>query len=373
VRFKDIIGQKEAVSHIQDTIAQGKLAHGLMLVGPSGVGKLALATAIAQYVNCLQPEEGDSCGKCSSCIKISRGLHPDLNYILPIISKTEGGKKLLTAAYFDQFREAFFGDHYFSFAEWQRLLGGENKQLFISVHEIRELKKRIFLKAFEGKYKVIILWNAEKINTEGANAFLKLLEEPPDRTLILLTCSDPSLLLTTINSRVQRVMMGRVSPAEIKTYLEEKLEVEEKRAEEISRISEGSMGEARAFLHESSAQMSQLYAEWMRAVYLGDYQKIQDQLENVLRESKEFQKLFLEISIKKMRDSLLYHLGVKELALATDSEGDFQENFSKIIDAEKVEQIILRMEEGHRAITGNANPQMTLTALSLRLHAIMKG
>lgn len=371
MRFKDIVGQEKAVEHIQDSIQNGRMAHGLLLMGPSGVGKMALATAIAQYVNCLQPVDGDSCGKCTSCIKISKGIHPDLTYILPVISKTEGGKRLLSAAYYDQFRNEFFQDPYFGFGEWQQLLGGENKQLFISVHEIRELKKGIYLKAFEGKYKVVIVWNAEKVNVEGANAFLKLLEEPPDRTLILMTCSDPSLLLTTINSRVQRVMLGRIPTESIESYLRDRFELEEARTREIARISEGSLGQARGFLSEGNQAMSRQYAEWMRAVYMGDYQKIQDQIDGVISESKEFQKLFLTLAIKKMRDSLLFHLGVDQLALATDEERKFHENFSKIVDADKVEKMIGLLEDTHHALSGNANPRMGLTALSLRMHGIL--
>ncbi|RMG54864.1 MAG: hypothetical protein D6722_28555, partial [Bacteroidetes bacterium] len=219
MRFQDLIGQEAAVSRVQEAIRHNRLAHALLLTGPAGVGKLALATAIAQYVNCEQPTGGDSCGRCPQCLKISKGLHPDLRYVLPIISKTSGGRRYLTADYFDEFRQAFFADPYFGFAAWQRTLGGANKQLFISVHEIRDLKRGVYLKSFEGAYKCIIVWNAEYINTEGANAFLKLLEEPPDRTLILMTCSDPSLLLTTINSRCQRIPMQRIPTADIEGYL----------------------------------------------------------------------------------------------------------------------------------------------------------
>ncbi|MEO0900016.1 MAG: DNA polymerase III subunit delta' [Bacteroidota bacterium] len=372
MRFKDIIGQDEAVKKVQETIENKRLAHGLLLVGPSGVGKLAMATAIAQYMNCLQPVNGDSCGKCSSCIKISKGIHPDLTYILPIFSKTEGGKRLLSASYFDQFREPFFEDPYFSFSEWQRTLGGENKQLFISVHEIRELKRKIYLKAFEGKYKVVIVWNAEKINVEGANAFLKLLEEPPDKTLIILTCSDPSMLLTTINSRVQRIMMSRLSQDHISQYLMDKRGFAQEEAESIARISDGSIAEAREVTTDGSKEIGRVYADWMRAIYKGDYAEIQSQLEQVARESKEFQKLFLEIAIKKMRDALLFHLGLDQLSLATEEEKKFQENFAKVIDSDKVERMVWNMEDTYRAVSRNANSQMTFTALSLRMHSIIR-
>ncbi len=371
--FSDIIGQEQAIKTLRDAIDQERLAHALLLVGPSGVGKLALAKAVAQYVNCLQPKDGDACGKCSNCIKIGKAIHPDVRYILPIISKTEGGKRYLTDDYFHLFREPFVTDPYFTFPQWQQALGGENKQLFISVHEIRELKRGIYLKAFEAPYKVVIVWNAEQIRTEGANAFLKLLEEPPDRTLILMTCSDPSQLLTTINSRCQRVQLRRLSTQEVSRYLREKREVEPSLADELAAISEGSIGNAVEFLSESSEAISDTYIEWLRAIYLGDYQKIQDQLEKVLKESKEFQKLFLEASVKKMRDSLLYHFEMPDLALATEKERQFQSKFSQLVDVNKVDRMADLMENARLHLAGNANPQMTLTTLSLRMHAVLRG
>ena len=372
MQFSEIIGQQAAKSRIIDAIANGRLAHALLLTGPSGIGKLAMAHAIAQYVNCLNPQDGDSCGQCSQCKKIRKGIHPDLRYVLPIISKTEGGKRYLTEDYFSTFREHFFQDPYYSFAEWQRSLGGENKQLFISVHEIRALKRKIFLKAFEATYKVVIVWNAERINREGANAFLKLLEEPPDRTLIIMSCSDPSLLLTTINSRCQRIPLERIPSQEIEHYLVEKREIEPAYAEELALISEGSIGNAKEFLTDNSQAMSEVYINWLRASYAGQYDKIQQQIEKIFKENKEYQKLFLQVSIKKMRDSLLYQLGAKELALSTQAEKEFQQKFSPLINADKVERIAGEMEQSRRNLTGNANAHMVFTALSLRIHSILR-
>lgn len=371
MQFRELIGQDAAGQRVREAFRHNRLAHALMLTGPAGVGKLAFANAIAQYVNCLNPTDDDSCGKCSSCIKIRKGIHPDLRFVLPIISKTEGGKRYLTQDYFGQFREPFVEDPYFSFSQWQSQLGGESKQLFISVHEIRELKRNVFLKAFEAKYKVVIVWQAELINREGANAFLKLLEEPPDRTLIIMTCSDPTRLLTTINSRCQRIPLQRISGEEIQSYLQAQ-NTDPEAAEEIAAISEGSIGNAKEYLSESSQAISATYANWMRAVYMGDYAKILEQTENIFRESKEFQKLFLQISIKKMRDSLLYHLQTPQLALATQKEKAFQEKFSQIIDPEKVSRITEEMEKSRRAISGNGNSQMIFTALSLRMHGIIR-
>ncbi|MEL6673371.1 MAG: DNA polymerase III subunit delta' [Bacteroidota bacterium] len=373
MKFSEVIGQEAAKHRVRDAISANRLAHATLLVGPPGVGQLAFATAIAQYMNCLHPVNGDSCGKCSNCLKISKGIHPDVNYILPIISKTEGGKRWLTEDFFGGFRDEFFEDPYFSYPQWQRTLGGENKQLFISVHEIRALKRRIFLKAFEAPYKVVIVWNAERINTEGANAFLKLLEEPPDRTLIIMTCSDPSQLLTTINSRCQRIPLRRIGTEEIAQYLVDKKGVEANKAAEMAGIAEGSIGNANEYLTDSSLAMSEAFATWLRAIYTGQYDKIQEAVEPIYKESKEFQKLFLQISIKKIRDSLLFHLGLENMALSSEAEKAFQQKFSAFVDAHKVDRISQELEQSYRDITGNGNAKIVFTDMSIKSHRILRG
>ncbi|MEZ4771796.1 MAG: DNA polymerase III subunit delta' [Bacteroidia bacterium] len=372
MKFSEVIGQEAAKTKVLEAIANNRLAHALMLTGPSGVGKLAMATAIAQYVNCLQPSDGDSCGQCTNCVKIKKGIHPDVRYILPIISKTEGGRTWLTEDYFAPFRETFFEDPYMSFSQWQRMLDGENKQLFISVHEIRELKRKIYLKAFEAPYKVVIVWNTEVLHQSAANAFLKLLEEPPDKTLLILTSSDPGRLLITINSRCQRIALSRIAREDIQQYLTGKKGMEPTAAAELAGIAEGSIGNALEFMSDSSQTLSDTYVEWLRAAYSGNYEKISGQLEKIYKESKEFQKLFLEVSVRKMRDSLLFHLGKEEIAPVTESEKEFHQKFGQVVSPEKVEKITEEIEKSRRQISGNANPQLVFTALSLRMHQILR-
>ena len=372
MKFSEIIGQAALKGRLRDTIERGRLSHALLLTGPEGVGQLALAVALAQYVNCESPTDEDSCGQCASCKMIAKGAHPDLHFVLPVISSTVGGKPVLTEAYLDTFREQFFQNPYLTAEQWKEALDSANKQLFISVHEMRALKRSLALKAFGAKYKVAIIWGAESIRTEGANAFLKLLEEPPERTLLLMTCSDPSLLLPTINSRCQRLQLERISNEEIKAYLKDDRALPDARAAELAAISEGSLGNALAFLGEANQTMQQLYSDWLRAIYTGRYDKIQSQLAPVLKGSKEFQKMFLQFAQKKIRDGLMFSLGVESLALSTPSERDFQQNFSRLLNADKVERILTQLDASRKHIAGNAHAQMEFTALSLRLNQILR-
>jgi len=372
MQFKEIIGQEDAKRHILDVITNKRLPHALLITGPEGVGALPFAHAITQYVNCLNPSPKDSCGKCANCTKIRKGMHLDIHYILPIISKTQGGKRYLSEDYIEGFRDEFVPNPYFSFTQWQQLLDAANKQFSISVHEVRSLKRKLSIKAFEAPYKVAIIWNAERMNIPSANALLKLLEEPPERTLLLMTCNDPSRLLTTITSRCQRLMLQRLPKEAVKTYLIEHKQLSEEQAEDIASVTEGSISKANAFTDDSTQAMRDLYIAWLRKLYVGNYAKLQEQIAGIYKENKEFQKLFLVFAMQKMRDSLMFHMQVESIALVTSSEAEFHRNFSKLVTPQKAERILDQLEKSRFYLTRNANPHMVFTVLSLNIHSILK-
>lgn len=373
MQFKDIIGQTKAKSAFLGMVHENRLPHALILKGRPGIGKLGFANAIAQYVNCENPTETDSCGVCSSCSKIKKGIHPDVKFVLPIISAKVEGKQAVSDDYFPDFRSQFFQNPYFSFTDWITLMGGENKQVGIRIHEIRELKRKIQLKAFEAKYKVVIFWTAEKINVEAANAMLKLLEEPPYRTLMIMTVSDTSQLLTTINSRCQRIQFHRIPDPEMHSYLEQQHNLSSDRSHQIAQLSEGSATRAIELVKESNKSLSELYMAWLRICMKGQFEEIQTWVETVSKENKEFQKLLLSYAIQKVRDSLLFSLNSPTLAGATPNEVAFQEKFSRYVQLNGIDKLARLMEDSLMYIGRNANSQMVLTVLSLRIHSLLTG
>lgn len=373
MQFKDIIGQAKAKETLLGMVHEDRLPHAIILKGRPGIGKLAFANAIAQYVNCENPTETDSCGVCAACTKIKKGIHPDVRFILPIISKKVEGKQGVSDDFFPSFRNHFFQNPYYSFTEWISLMQGENKQVGIRIFEIRELKRKILLKAFEGKYKVVVFWNAEKINTEAANAMLKLLEEPPERTLMIMTVSDTTQLLTTINSRCQRIQLHRIPDEEMRAYLEQNHGLDTDRSHQIAQLSEGSVTRAVELVKESNKSLSELYMTWLRTCMKGNFAEIQNWVETVSKENKEFQKLFLSYAIQKVRDSLLFSMGTPELAAATPDEVEFQKKFSRFVQLNGIEKISRLMEDSLFYVGRNANSQMVLTVLSLRLHSLLTG
>lgn len=372
MQFHEILGQKEAKTHILSAMTHDKLPHALLLCGAEGIGKLAFATAIAQYANCLQPLEDDSCGKCANCQRISQGIHPDVHYVMPIMTKEEKGKHVLSDAYFGDFRKFLLQDPYYSLEQWQTYLEGANKQLMISVHEMREAKRKLLLKSYSAKFKVLIVWNAELVNEKGANAFLKILEEPPERTLILMTTSQPSRLLPTIISRCQRLFLQKLSQEDIVGYLQKTHTLSPQQAQQLAAISDGSIVNAKGYLEESGVALNELYIQWLRMSFAGNYVKMNETIEKVYKASKEFQRAFLKLAIKKMRDSLLYHLNVPQLALVSEEDKAFHQKFSQQMTVSKAEKVLQEIENALYYISGNANSQMVFMALSLRLYGIFR-
>lgn len=367
-------GQEKAWQYFTQTYQEGRLPHALILHGAMGVGKLWFAHHIAALLNCEQPSSNLSpCGTCSSCQKVFKGIHPDMHYVLPIISKVQAGKQATSDDFIEHFRKHFFHNPYLSLHQWAQILEGENKQLGIFIHDIRELKRKLNLKAFEQKYKVVILWYAEKINTEGANAFLKLLEEPSEKTLILLCVSDTSQILPTIRSRCQVLPLQKIPVPLIQQYLEKHYEIQQQHAHELALLAEGSLAKAIDIAQDTNQAFSELFIEWMRLCYEGALESLQTWTEKISKNTRETQKLFLDFALQKLRDALLFQNQLSHLSTATPSETNFLQKFSQALSPNKIEKIAIEINNAHHYITRNANPTLTFMALSIMINAFLKG
>lgn len=367
------IGQEKAWNHFINSVKENRLSHALILNGIPGVGKLVFANTIAAFLNCDKPTQNQPCGVCPSCQKISKGLHPDVHYVFPIVSKVQSGKALTSDDFVHDFRKQFLENPYFSLNKWASVLEGENKQLGIFIHDIRELKRKLNLKAFEQKYKIVIIWYAEKINLEGANAFLKLLEEPTEKTLILLCVSDNSQLLPTIRSRCQSLYLQKLNPNEIKNYLQIHFDLDSQHAQELAFLADGSLSKAIDMANETNASFSELYIEWMRCCYEGSIEKIQNTIEKITKNSRENQKLFLDFALQKLHDSILFQIGLEEFSAATALDKEFLLKFSKFVNSKGVESIVNEMNQAYYYISRNANAQLVFMGISLKINAILKG
>lgn len=381
MQFVDIVGQKEAKEIFIHSVQTERVSHAQLLTGPAGVGKLPFALAAAQYLNCLQPTETDSCGTCAVCTKFNKLAHPDLHFVLPIFSKTTAGQAATTDDFIEEFRKLLDKQPYLSLKAWNHCISTDNKQLVIPIHEIRNLKRKVSLMAFEAKYKVVLLWHADKLNTEAANAFLKLLEEPPDKTLIILTADTGAGLLPTITSRCQTLRLGRLNMPEIQSYLKTQLQLSETEAHDTALLADGSLTQALEILQEiqnatpekdKGGPMAPRFMAFMRTCYSGKFVEMEKWARSLSDQSREYQKLFLNYVLQKLRDATLLRFDLPEAALITAQEQQFLSNFAKQMDLERLQAIQHHLEQSSFYLSRNANAQMVFMILALRLHYILR-
>src|SRR5674476_268285 len=218
MQFKDVIGQDSIKQKLIQAVAEDRIPHAQLLVGPQGNGKLALALAFAQYINCPDKHENDSCGVCSSCRKYAKLIHPDLHFTIPVI-KTGAIDKPTSSDYMTKWRQYFGENPYPQYEKWMQIIADENKQGAIYVDEARDLIHKLNQKSYEAEYKVSVIWLPESMNLSCANKILKILEEPPEKTIFILVSEAEERLLSTIRSRCQVIRVPKISDKDLQSHL----------------------------------------------------------------------------------------------------------------------------------------------------------
>lgn len=369
MQFKDIIGHHTIKAHLVQTVKDNRVSHAQLFLGPEGSGSLALAVAYAQYINCEQKSENDSCGVCGSCRKYQKLIHPDLHFSYPFFA---GGEKDVATTYLEEWRTAFLENPYMGLDYWRHQLEAGNKQANINIAEAHDIIKKLSLKAFEAEYKVLVMWLPEYLNTQG-NALLKLIEEPPQKTLFLLVSENQDRILNTIISRTQLVKIPKLSYDDVKQYLTEEKEIAEERANEIAFIADGNLQTAIGLIEEDTNPYFDLLIHWLRFI-------VTDSGLNIIRFceedfpklGRENQKNFILYAINVFRQILLTQTGLSQLVLLQEKELDFVQKFSDNFKSEQLEAAIDLLEKTHYKVERNANPKILFLDLSLQLVLIFK-
>ena len=375
--FRDIIGHDDTKQMLVRAVQQNHLAHALLFDGSTGSANLALALALATYVNCedRQPDSGDACGRCASCIKIGKLVHPDLHLVFPIISSETGSKPKTSEDFLADWRKMMLESPYRTLPEWLAFIGAEKKQGNISVKEARSILQKLSLKAYEGGYKIMLIWLPELMNAPSANALLKILEEPPAQTLFLLVTNQPDKLLITILSRTQRIAIRAFTDNEVSLYLRQALNLDETRANQAAFLANGDMAAALHLLKadpDSGPDRHAWFAEWMRACYRQDLTALVKQADQFDGFNKEKQKGLLEYSLRLCRDLFLWQQGVESLLRLPDDELNFVKNFGKVLKPAHVERIIIDVNEAAYHLERNARAKMVLLDLSLTFSRLIR-
>lgn len=382
--FKEIIGQEEVKQQLRLSVREGRIPHAQLFAGVSGIGKLQLALAYAQYVNCPHRTSEDSCGVCPTCQQYRNLQHPDLHFAFPIV-KTDSADTC--DAYMAPWRSIILKQHYFDLDDWYKALGVETKQGMIYEKESSEILRKLSLKPFGDGYKVMIIWQPEKMNPTCANKLLKILEEPPERTLFIMVSEHPEQLLSTIQSRVQTIRVPRLQAEDIAQALMSQHNMNETEARDIARIANGSYLQALKKSDETEENQQELrdFIALFRDAYtvgvMRDPKMKFDSLKRLRQWSMEMadskvgrekQKHFLQYAQNQVRENYIRNFHQPELNYQMSAERDFSVKFAPFIHNGNVEQIMLELEKAERQIEQNGNAKVIFFDLCLQMIVLIK-
>jgi DNA polymerase-3 subunit delta' len=363
MKFESIIGQEKVKQQLIQSVKNGRISHAQLFLGPEGSGALPLAIAYAQYINCHNPTDTDSCGVCRSCINIQKFHHPDLHFSFPIIvNKT--AKKEICDDYYPNWLQALPEKPYITYYEWMLNLDEEGKkQGNIPAGECRQMIKKLGLKAFDAKYKVLIIWLPEYLGQEG-NILLKQLEEPSPNTLIILVSENSERILGTILSRTQILKIPRLSDQDIINDLVTNQKIDLTQAEPIARLAEGNLAAARQMAAEGVSNFHGYFVNWMRATYTNKMLEIAPIAEQINDQGREFAKRFLLYSLQMFRAVSLYKYAAMNMIKLSSEELVFIEKFQTVFQADVIHDIVSETNDTIYALERNGDIKLIFYNLS---------
>ncbi len=373
MHFRDVIGQGEIKHRLQQTVEDDRIPHALLLVGPLGNGKLALALAFAQYINCTDRKDGDSCGECSSCRKYSKMIHPDLHFTFPVI-RTSSIDKPSSSDYITKWRQYFSDNPYPKYEKWIQLIADENKQGVIFVEEARDLIHKLNQKSYEAEYKVSIIWLPETMHTNCANKILKILEEPPEKTLFILVSEAEEKLLSTIRSRCQVIRVPKINDKDLESHLASLDTGEDSNPSTIARLARGNYLEAIEIIQndEERAFNHYQFTLMMRNGYGRKLVEIISWSEEMGNIGRIRQLSFLNYCGQFIRENFLLNLQKPELVFMDDKENDFSLKFAPFINEKNVLLLYKEFDKSYRDISMNGNAKLVFLDLGLKVSKMIR-
>ncbi len=365
--FKEIIGQQEVKGKLLSLVREDRTPHAMMLFGPEGTGKLALAVAMTQYLACNDRQEDDSCGVCPSCIKFGKLVHPDLHFIVPVLKTGSMTAPPVSDDYAVEWREALLADFYMTESQWYESLGAENKQGIINVKESENIIRKLGFKPYESDYRMVVIWLPEKMNQPAANKLLKLIEEPPEKTLILMVSEHTNKILPTILSRTQLFHVPPISGADLREGLMKLGQADQQQIEDAVLRANGNMSTALQTLRQDDVERQhfELFTELMRLSYARDIVQINGWVERVAGMGRERQKQVIDYSLRLLRENFILHMEHDSLNYMSAKELEFSRKFSPFIHEGNVHALAEAFTLAGNHIEANGNARIILMDLSI--------
>lgn len=372
--FRDVIGQERFKQQLTANVAQGRISHSQLFLGSEDSGALALALAFARYIQCTRRGQHDACGTCPSCQKFDKMAHPDLHFFFPSAPNQEHKDKVSSKLFLNLWRERLLASPYFKYMDWLEKLGIEKKQAIINAEDCNDIIRALGLKAYESPYKVVLIYQADKIYYSAAPKLLKVLEEPPENTLFLMVSDNKEAILNTILSRTQLLKLPLPEEDAIRQTLEERYGLDPERARQIAFITGGSVTEALRLAHHGDEELADFesFREWMRYCFKNNVAEILKWSENIAQAGREKQKSFFRYGLKIFRTCLLKNYGAEELIRLDGEEKKFIERFSPYVNHRNALKLTDSFNTAIHHLERNANPRILFTELSFQLVRLLQ-
>ncbi|VAW14796.1 DNA polymerase III delta prime subunit [hydrothermal vent metagenome] len=371
--FSEIIGQQEIKSRLIKSVGEERISHAQLFAGTEGVGKLALALAYAQYISCRNRTGSDSCGVCPSCHKYQKLEHPDLHFVFPVYSVGKI-KKPTSDDFIKQWREFVLANPYFTLNQWLSYIDVENAQGMIYEAESASIIRKLNMKSFEAEFKVMIIWLPERMNISCANKLLKMIEEPPSKTLFLLITENEENIITTIRSRAQLVKIPRIDPASMRDTLKKHESMDEGVIEGIVHLANGDFIKALEYINpdDEKKYYFKKFQELMRFAYKPETLELIKWADELSRIGREKQKEFLNFALRLAREYFILNLNKENLIYLNKEEKEWGQKFAPFLNERNISQITAEYELAYKHISMNGNPRIIFLDIALRMAKLIK-
>ncbi|TFH24364.1 MAG: DNA polymerase III subunit delta, partial [Bacteroidia bacterium] len=348
-------------------VRDDRTPHALMLFGPPGTGKLPLAIAMAQYLACNDRQDNDSCGLCPSCVKFGKLVHPDLHFVVPVMTTGSSTAPPISDDFAEVWRKTLLADFYLTENQWYEALGAENKQGIINVKESESIIRKLGFKPYESDYRMIVIWLPEKMNQPAANKLLKLIEEPPAKTLILMVSEHTDRILPTILSRTQLLHVPPLSNSMIREGLMQQGHSDLRVIEDAVSRANGNFSTALQTLQQDENEMNhfEMFTGLMRLCYARDIIGINQWVDNVSGLGRERQKQLVDYSLRLLRENFMIHMENAQLNYMSKKEEEFSARFSPFIHEGNIHALAEGLTLAGNHIEANGNPRIVLMDMAI--------
>jgi DNA polymerase-3 subunit delta' len=372
--FNEIIGQSALKKRLIKSVRDLRISHAQLFFGPEGAGALPLAVAYAQYISCTGDKEEDACGKCPSCVKYAKLVHPDLHFLFPVNNTASKKEDPFCDDFLAEWRAFVLQNPYARLNDWYLHIELENKQGLIKEKESDAIAKKLSFKSFESDFKIAIIWMAEKMHEVASNKLLKLLEEPPEMTVFLLITENPEILLTTIRSRCFPVKVPLIAEEDMKDALQSRHQMDASQSASITRLAMGNYARATELILENEEDGFQLttFREFMLAGFMNNIVSGMKTVEALSSLTREKQKAFLDYSLRMIRENAIKQINNTGLNYMNRKEEEFSVNFSKFIKGSNMAPLAEEFNKAAYDIERNGNSKIVLLDLMLKAGKLLR-